>query len=614
MEAQILQLILVPLIAGFICLILPRVKVLKELIAGVSAAWVLYLSASMWKMGEFSLTLSSFNILGEPINLDLIGNSMSSLMVLFIGLFGVLGVLYSWRFRAGEKGNNLYYAFMLWTLAASDLAMLSDNLLFFIIFWEISTILLYALVNTGHLNRKASAKAGFRTLAVLGFSEAALLLGVIIIWVQNGSLSMASLSIPTVGWMGVLLYLMFFIAAIAKAGAIPMHSWIPISAEGAPTSIMAFLPASIDKLMGIYLLGKISMDIFKVTPGIQLTIMIVGVVTILVAVLMALIQHNLKKLLSYHAISQVGYMVLGIGTLHPIGILGGFFHMINHSMYKSCLFLCSGSVEKQAKTTELDELGGLAKLMPLTFISMLIAALAISGVPPLNGFASKWMIYQACALGEHPIMLIGAMVGSALTLASFIKVLFSVFFGPKPEKLPEVKEVRASMAIPQLFLAVLCVLFGVFAMWPVGKMLAPATGLDMSSKALGSLSWGSTLWSPGLATTMMLIGLGVGVLVYLIGRTFKPRATGSYYGGEKLPVEDTRIPGTGFYKTIQDLPLLKTIYADSEKGVWNPDYFVGSIFNGVFVKGLKFMHTGILSTYLSWAIIGLGVIIFVLLV
>ena len=123
--------------------------------------------------------------------------------------------------------------------------------------------------------------------------------------------------------------------------------------------------------------------------------MMVGAVTILLAVVMALVQKDYKRLLSYHAISQVGYMVLGIGTALPIGIIGGLFHMINHAMYKSCLFLTGGAVEKQAGTTDLDKLGGLARKMPVTFVCFFIAAASISGVPPFNGFFSKELVYDA---------------------------------------------------------------------------------------------------------------------------------------------------------------------------------------------------------------------------
>ena len=161
--------------------------------------------------------------------------------------------------------------------------------------------------------------------------------------------------------------------------------------------------------------------------------------------MMALVQHDLKRLLGYHAVSQVGYMVLGIGTGSPVGIAGGLFHMLNHAIYKSCLFFGGGAVEKSAGTTDLENLGGLARSMPVTFGTFLVASLAISGVPPLNGFASKWMIYQgiieSARGGGHlwVLWLVAAMFGSALTLASFMKVVHAVFLGqpsrcarPKP--------------------------------------------------------------------------------------------------------------------------------------------------------------------------------------
>jgi formate hydrogenlyase subunit 3/multisubunit Na+/H+ antiporter MnhD subunit len=339
--------------------------------------------------------------------------------------------------------------------------------------------------------------------------------------------------------------------------------------------------------------------------------MIIGAVTIIVAVLLALAQRDLKKLLAYDAISQAGYMVLGIGTGTAIGIIGGLFHLINTAIFKSCLFFGAGSIEKQTKTTDFDELGGLAKYMPLTFFCMLVAGLSVSGVPPFNGFTSKWLIYQSCIEAKQPIMLIVAMIGSALTLALFIKVIYSVFFGTKPTALPEIKEVSPSMTIPQIVLALLCIFFGVFAVFPVGTFLTPIVNEAAPLSIISSLRWENTLslWNPSVATILLLIGLVVGVIIYFIGKSFKPRRVATYYGGNKIDDEDVRVPGTGFYETIEKLPILRTMYHDNESGVWDPDYFFSSIIDGVVIRGLKFMHSGNLSTYLSWAIIGLVAII-----
>ena len=149
--------------------------------------------------------------------------------------------------------------------------------------------------------------------------------------------------------------------------------------------------------------------------------MIVGRRDILLAVMMALVQKDYKRLLSYHAISQVGYMILGIGTALPVGIVGGLFHMINNALYKSCLFLTGGSVEKQAGTTDLAKLGGLARKMPVTFVCFLVAALSISGCPPFNGFFSKELVYDA-ALERHIVFYLAALLGTFLTAASFLKL------------------------------------------------------------------------------------------------------------------------------------------------------------------------------------------------
>ena len=339
-------------------------------------------------------------------------------------------------------------------------------------FWEALTAILFFLANMGDKDHEKSAAKAF---TILGLSDAAMLLGIVMIWVQAGTLTISELSIPTTTPLGVISFVLLFVGAITKAGAMPFHSWVPAIAISTPASIMAFLPAALDKLLGIYLLARISMDIFSIQPGSSLSMlmMIVGAVTIMFAVLMALVQHNLKKLLSFHAVSQVGYMVLGVGSGIPIAIVGGLFHMINNAIYKSGLFFGAGAIEKRAGTTELEDLGGLARLMPVTFVSMTIAALSISGVPPLNGFASKWLIYQGMLESRHVIFLIVAIFGSALTLASFVKVLHSVFLGRRPARLERVKEVDFSMQLPMVFLAILCVLFGIFAAYPLEKFIVP---------------------------------------------------------------------------------------------------------------------------------------------
>ena len=186
------------------------------------------------------------------------------------------------------------------------------------------------------------------------------MLGIGIVGAQANTLEMSKIHLNTIGINGVAFVLMM-IGAMAKAGAMPFHTWIPDAAIDAPLPLMAFLPAALEKLLGIYLVARIALDFFSISPGMQIFMMTVGAVTIILAVMMALVQSNFKRLLSYHAISQVGYMILGIGTGIPLAIAGGLFHMINHAIYKSCLFLTGGAVEKQTGTTEIDRTGWLGQ-------------------------------------------------------------------------------------------------------------------------------------------------------------------------------------------------------------------------------------------------------------
>jgi formate hydrogenlyase subunit 3/multisubunit Na+/H+ antiporter MnhD subunit len=452
-----------------------------------------------------------------------------------------------------------------------------------------------------------------------------MLLGLAIIWQLTGSLQMDRINITLNTKIAVLAYMCLAVGAFAKAGAMPFHTWVPDTAQDAPTPVTAFFPASLDKLLGIYFLARISLYMFKMSPALNTVLMMIGSFTIVAAVMMALVQHDLKKLLGYHAVSQVGYMVLGIGTGNPIGIAGGLFHMLNNAIYKSCLFLSGGVVEKEAGTTDLEKLGGFAKIMPITFITFLIASLAISGVPPLNGFVSKWMIYQGiiktAGNGSHLwiIWLIAAMFGSGLTLASFMKLIHAVFLG-QPVNVQYLldqtsmkgrvmnnkpREASPTMWIPQVFLAVLCVIFGVFAYRiPLKMFIFPS--LEGKVEFFG-------IWNASLATILIIVGIIVGVIIYFLGTITKTRETEAFIGGEILEKQtNMRVSGTEFYDTIKDITPLDTIYKLAERKVFDI-YDIGTKMTFGFNKILSYLHNGILLTYLSWCLLGMIILFYILL-
>ncbi|MDD4980157.1 MAG: proton-conducting transporter membrane subunit [Candidatus Omnitrophica bacterium] len=541
-------------------------------------------------------------------------DSLNSFVVLAIGLFSVLTIIYSFGFMKGKQRLFQYYTYIILTAAASVLAVLSNHLALLLLFWGFLGLTLYLLVNMGD-NASAIAK---KTFIIVGGSDALMLLGIGIIYYLAGSMQMDMIKIRPDSGLAISAYLCIAVACFAKAGAMPFHSWIPDTAKDAPLPVVAYLPAALDKLLGIYLLARLSLNLFVMNNGLNIFLMVIGAFTIVAAVMMALVQHNMKKLLGYHVVSQVGYMILGIGTGNPIGIAGGLFHMLNNAIYKSCLFFTSGNVEYRTKTSELDELGGLARAMPLTYISALVASLSISGIPPFNGFFSKWMIYQGIVEMFKSsniyvfknllcmLCLIAAMLGSTLTLASFMKIIHAVFLGQSPniktfQHSNILTEVRWAMWLPCIILAGLCIIFGVFAVQlPMKYFILPVVGPVVFIGA----------WYAGLSMLLIVVALAIGIFIVGFGLLKTSlRQDVAFTGTESLDLEEHRVTGTEFYNTIREFGIFKALYKKAEAGLF--DIYEGLKKLVFAVSGaMQYLHNGILPTYLVWCLLGMAVLFF----
>lgn len=577
MDSILLVPIALPAALGLVCLVIPKgVKWLSELLTLACTAITLGIAGFIFP--QVDLRFSIFWLSLAPnlnIQFDLVAGHFGSLILLAVSTFALLISIYSLKYMVAHPRRNEFYAYFLLTLGISAGTPLLNNLLVFLFFWDMLAILLYALVTLGG---KDSIPGANKSLIIIGMADLAMLLGIAFLWKASGTLIMSELAAAPQtlsGWLPIAAYLLILVGALAKAGAIPLHSWIPAISETAPIPTMAYLPASLDKLLGIYLLARISLYWFVMTPGVGMVLMIIGAITIVAAVMTALIQNDYRRMLAFHAVSQVGYMVLGIGTGTPVGVIGGLFHMLNHSIYKSCLFLCAGSVQRQTGRTKFTELGGLATAMPWTVVTCLIAALAISGVPPFSGFASKWLIYQGVldwGGSLFPLFILTAMFGSALTLASFMKLLYSIFWGDLPRDLRKVSEINISTRVPMIFLAVLCVVFGIFYSWPVNTFIQPVLNdAGMAAEIPG-------IWQAGLATVLLLLSLAIGLIFYLGGRAGNAVETDVFLGGEVLNAEICRVPGTQFYGPIKGLNGLQQLYGQSERGKFDLFHWVTAMF------------------------------------
>ena len=601
-------LIFLPILVGIVLFIIPEsLKVLKGIVALLISVYASFTAVIFFgnKAGISLFECTTFPALTKytAVNTD----SLSKLITLFVSLLGFLYLLYSLGYI--KKDNKLpgYYSYFLITLGSAIGAVLTDNFVIFIFFWGVLGLTLYKLIRSDNEKGSSAAK---KSLIIIGASDSFMIFGIAILYKLSGTFTISQISVSTSGSLPIIAFICLLAGSFAKAGAFPLHSWVPDYVEKAPASSSAFLPASLDKLLGIYFLARICMNIFSLTSWATLLLLIIGGITIIAAVMMALVQHNCKRLLGFHAVSQVGYMITGFALGTPLGIAAGLFHMVNHALYKSGLFLTAGNVESRTNKEDLSELGGLSKAMPITFISALIFAFSISGIPPFNGFASKWMIYQGIVdFGKGSgiannlwfVWLGLAILGSALTLASFIKFITGVYLGRKREEYKSVKEVNPLMWIPPLFIALVCVFFGIFA----SKLIVPSLITTVS----GDFDY-IGLWSSGFVSILILVSVVIGYLIYLAGNIKNLRTKDSFLCGEKN--HDEVNFGTGeFYKTISDFKILKWVYLKAEKK-WFDVYDISKRLILFLNKTLSNAHTGFLPAYVLWYIAGLLIILIIL--
>jgi formate hydrogenlyase subunit 3/multisubunit Na+/H+ antiporter MnhD subunit len=609
---EIISIIILPVLAGLLLFTVPeKFRTFKGLAALLICIITGYLTILIFNSDDQMFYTNDFfsssGILSKAVNyLVFTCDDLSKLIVLSISLFSFLIILYSIVYIKTGRVKN-YYPYFLITLGCAYGAVLSDNLLLFIAFWGVLGITLYKLVQGFNEDSSATAK---KTLILIGASDSIMIIGIAILWKISGSLSMGSIPVATTDTLSVAAFLTLLTGSFTKAGAFPFHTWVPDYAMSAPASSSAYLPASLDKLLGIYFLARITTKMFILNEWLTFLLLSIGVISIIAAVMMALVQHNYKRLLGFHAVSQVGYIILGFGLGSMIGVAAGLFHMINNALYKSGLFLSAGCVEFRTGKEEIEDLGGLSKAMPFTFFATLIFAMSISGVPPLNGFASKWMIYQGIIefgtgtglANKLWVVWLGlAVLGSALTLASFIKLIGGIFLSRRKAEFESVREVPVMMWIPLVVLALICIFFGVFATnFVVPKLIMPVSG-EFQFQGF---------WNSSFVSMLVLISIIIGIVFYLVLNLKKFRTEDSFIGGEKIQ-DQTSYSTPEFYKTIGEFRFFAWMYKKAEEK-WFDIYDLSKKLVLWISHQLSDGHTGVLPGYVIWVFAGLIIMLLIM--
>jgi len=461
--------VIIPLAGAFLNSLLGRFsKLFSDILSNIVCILTTFFSFVIL----FNLNLSPNNILTyrvggwvAPIGIMLVVDHLSVLMLLTVNLVALCCCIYSISYMEKYTDKWKYYALFMLMLAGMNGVIITGDIFNMYVFLEIAAIASYALVAFGCESEEL--EASFKYLVLGSVASAIILLSIALIYSYVSSLNLADISLTLSNMADVnKVYFIKFISLLlivgfgVKSALVPFHSWLPDAHPSAPAPISSMLSGVLIKTLGVYAMVRILFNIFGVEQKILSILVILGLLSMFVGVILALYQWDYKRLLAYHSISQVGYIILGIGLATPLGILGGLFHLMNHSVFKSLLFLTSGAIEYTLGTRDLRRMGELNKKMPFTIFSALVGSMSISGIPPFNGFWSKLIIIVACIQAKQYFAGFIATIVSFLTLSSFTKVLKYGFYGKSEVNYENIKEVPGTMIVPMIILSLCCIFMG----------------------------------------------------------------------------------------------------------------------------------------------------------
>lgn len=603
-------------------------------------------------------------------------DSLSALFILIIALISSSTIIFSKAYisvydKLSPRG---FYPSMLLLFIASLGVVCTADLLFFILSWELMTLSSWFLVVYKNDN-KSALKAGIQYFIATHVATAFLILASVLIYSYSKSFSFLEIKEIFISLMvnrpifSHFIIFCVFIAFITKAGVLPFGFWLPNTYPQPPSSASSFFGGVMSKL-GVYALLRFFLSVFPIYENTEIWGLITafaGVFSIFVGTIAALTQDEAKRLMSFHAIGQVGYMLLGIGVglyfikinpfLSVVGFIGGIFHILNNSIYKSLLFLNGGAIFYKTATTDLNNVSGLIKVMPLTAITALVGSLSIAGVPPFNGFVSKLLIFESSIWAgiERDVLFLIKFIFivfgilsvfiSAITLASFLKFINSAFMG----KLKGVDEKKGKipllMNIPQLFLAFLCIILGLFPLLPLEFIYqAIVLSLNMSlpnfheifNSNIAGFSVNLCKDCEAGAWFPIFVMLPLAVLSLLIfsfesyAKT-KKRDVETWYGGKEHDPEEVTYSGHSFYQPFKSLvsfrigsiyfkgfypekiPSIKFNFTGGFLKVFNVDEWIFYPIASKFRDSINFIeksYNSLIKKYITFFIFGIMLILF----
>lgn len=590
-------------------------KVASMIASALSLACLIALIKPVMIDGEIiSYWLGNRSIAGGyAIGIAIEVDALSLFFGLLVGIAAFAACLYSLDYITHDAHQVQYYTLLLMTSGGVLGMVLTGDIFNMYIMVEILTIGAVGL--TAYRSKSEGAlEAAFKYLAVGSIGSAFILTAIVMLYAEAHTLNLAQLSVLLPGMLGSgrmkIAFALLLAGFSTKAFIVPFHPLAADAHGAAPASVSLLISGVLTK-SGLYAIIRLCYFLFQVMDKgtMQFLLVFLGCVSMLVCVTMALAQHDFKRLLAFHSISQIGYVLTAVGLATALGLSAGLYHAMNHTIFKGLLFLAAGAVMHQTGTGDLDRLGGLAKKMPHTTVMFLIGAFSISGLPPFNGFASKWMIYQAIyqkAVESGNFLfvfaLIAALVTSVLTLASFVKVSQSVFFGQLSVEFENTEEAPIGMRIAMGLLAALCVITGLFPNLVTAFLTEPAATAALSvGKYISAMGFDTTLAAPVISFVSMGVWAPVNWLLLLCITLL----------AITIAAVSTRYDAARTAENVTDTKY--QLFYGGEKNVYSQvggeDLFWGLKHNWRhYFDFMHRLHSGVVNDYALWAVVDVTVI------
>ena len=404
--------------------------------------------------------------LGTFLKMNFVVDCLTQVLLLCIGLISFVTLFVQREMAQDEKQMFNFVNVLLLVLAGMNGIVLVRDIFSLYVFLEITAIGSFILIS---FDESFSAFEGAFKYIILSIVATVLMLlaiGLFVLVAGNTSfeaIGLAFLDYPNVFLMRLAMGL-FLSGCFIKAGLMPFHGWLPDAYASAPASVSILLAGIVTKVVGVYTLMRVVVSIFGFDPTLRTILFLVGIFSIVFGALAALGQSDFKRMLAYSSISQVGYIILGLASFSLLGLAGAVFHLFNHAMFKSLLFVNSAAVESRTGTRHMDSLSGLTQRMPVTGVSSVFASLSAAGVPPLAGFWSKLLIIMALWFSGFAWVAVIALMASVLTLAYFLSLQRRVFFGTIAAEFNNIKEAGFGFMVPSVILA--AIILGVGIIFP----------------------------------------------------------------------------------------------------------------------------------------------------